>query len=253
MNKTQAVVLFLAFFLLCPHWSLASESIVFAIDPTKPPMQYINNKGELVGFEIDLLREMGKKSDFTPIFKRVAWQGLFQGLGDDQYDAACASISITDARKNQMEFTSPYYRIAQAILALPNAGISTIGDIKGKKIGVKKGTTSHDIAKKYSKMDDIEFPDIPTAIKALYAHEIDAILCDGPVAGYYAHLEEKKVIHAEIVLVLQQEQLEMYGIAVKKGNKEVKSMLNTALRNIQLENIDIELQKKWFSGLVESR
>lgn len=213
-------------------------------------MQYINPKGELVGFEIDLVQEMGKQGNFTPIFKQVTWQELFKGLEGDQYDAACASISITDERKNQMEFTSPYYRIAQAILALPDAGLAVIGDLKGKKLGIKKGTTSHDLTEKYSHIDAIEFPDIPTAIKALYAHEIDAILCDGPVAGYYAHLEEKKAIHAEIVFVLEQEQLEMYGIAVKRGNKEVKSMLNKALRNIQLENKDIELQKKWFSGLM---
>lgn len=250
MKQTQAIILFLSLFLLCPLVVLASDSIVFAIDPTKPPMQYINPKGELVGFEIDLVKEMGKQSDFTPIFKQVTWQGLFKGLEGDQYDAACASISITDERKNQMEFTSPYYRIAQAILALPDAGLAVIGDLKGKKLGIKKGTTSHDLTEKYSHIDAIEFPDIPTAIKALYAHEIDAILCDGPVAGYYAHLEEKKAIHAEIVFVLEQEQLEMYGIAVKRGNKEVKSMLNKALRNIQLENKDIELQKKWFSGLM---
>jgi len=253
MKQTQATMLFLFLFLLCPILALASDSIVFAIDPTKPPMQYINPKGELVGFEIDLLKEMGKQGDFTPIFKQVSWQDLFNGLEGDQYDAACASISITDERKNQMEFTSPYYRIAQAILALPDAGLSVIGDLKGKKIGIKKGTTSHDIIEKYSKIDVLEFPDIPTAIKALYTHKIDAILCDGPVAGYYALLDEKKANHAEIVFVLEQEQLEMYGIAVKRGNKEVKSMLNKALRNIQVENKDIELQKKWFSGLVESR
>lgn len=253
MKQTQATILFLSLFLLCPILGLAGESIVFGIDPTKPPMQYINQKGELAGFEIDLLKEMGRQGDFTPIFKQVSWQELFNGIENDQYDAACASISITDERKDQMEFTSPYYRIAQAILALPDAGISVAGDLKGKRIGIKKGTTSHDIAGKYSHIEAIEFPDIPTAIKALYTHEIDVILCDGPVAGYYAHLDEKKVNRAEIVFVLEGEQLEMYGISVKRGNKEVKSMLNRALQNIQMENKDIELQKKWFSGLVESR
>lgn len=253
MKQIQTTILFLSLFLLCPVFGLAGESVVFGIDPTKPPMQYIDKKGELAGFEIDLLKEIGKQGDFTPIFKQVSWQGLFDGLEHEQYDAACASISITDERKNKMEFTSAYYRIAQAILALPGTGISVARDLKGRKIGIKKGTTSHNIAGKYSQIEAIQFPDIPTAIKALYAHEIDAILCDGPVAGYYALLDQKKAIHAEIVLVLESEQLEMYGIAVKRGNKELKSTLNRALQNIQMENKDIELQKKWFSGLVESR
>ncbi|MFT5702137.1 MAG: polar amino acid transport system substrate-binding protein [Desulforhopalus sp.] len=251
MKPNQLVLLYFLFTLILPNWGQANDSIVFAVDPTKPPMQYIDQKGELVGFEIDLVKEMAKQGDFTPIFKKVPWMQLFSGLEEDQYDAACASISITDARKDQMEFTTPYYQIAQAVLALPGGGISTIKDLAGKKLGVKKGTTSQTDAENIPKVNAVPFPDIPTAIQALYAHEVDAIMCDGPVAGYYAVLDEKKAVHAEIVFVVEDDWVEMYGIAVKRGNKEVKNRLSRALQNIQTNTI-IELQKKWFSGLLES-
>lgn len=251
MKRPQMLFLILCFSFSLSPFVQASDSIVFGVDPTKPPMQYIDEQGEMVGFEIDLIKQMGVLGGFTPIFKKVAWQDLFGGLQEGLYDAACASISITDEREEQMRFTAPYYRIAQAVLALPDSGIKAITDLAGKKVGVKRGTTSQAALAKYPEAVSMEFPDIIGAVKALYAHEIDAVFCDGPVAGYYAVLDQKKENHVEIVFVLESDRAEMYGIAVKQDDREMERRLNMALQMLQKNNQDIELQRKWFSGLLE--
>jgi polar amino acid transport system substrate-binding protein len=251
MKRQQMIFLILCLSFFLSPFVQANDSIVFGIDPTKPPMQYLNEKGEMIGFEIDLINQMGVLGGFTPIFKKVAWQDLFGGLQEDLYDAACASISITDDRQEQMRFTAPYYRIAQAVLALPDAGIKSITDLSGKKVGVKTGTTSQVTLAQYPGAVPVQFSDIIGAVKALYTHEIDALLCDGPVAGYYAVLDQQKENHLEIVFVLESERAEMYGIAVKKNDRELERRLNRALQLVQNNNVDIELQRKWFSGLLE--
>jgi polar amino acid transport system substrate-binding protein len=251
MKRQQVVFLILSFWLLFSTVALASDTIVFGVDPTKPPMQYLDERGEMVGFEIDLIKQMGVLGGFTPIFKKVAWQELFNGLQEGQFDAACASISITEQRQEQMRFSAPYYRIAQAVLSLPDSGIKVVSDLTGKKVGVKTGTTSQVAIAQYPKVTPVEFSDIIGAVKALYAHEIDAVLCDGPVAGYYAVLDQKKENHVEIVFVLEGARAEMYGIAVNTANREMQRILNRALQLVQKNNKDIELQRKWFSGLLQ--
>ncbi len=236
----------------CCAWQVQStEPIVFAIDPTKPPMQFVDDKGTIVGFEIDLLREMGRQAGFIPVFKQVAWQGIFQGLDNNTYDAICASVSITDKRKETMNFTIPYYKVAQAVLTTANAEIKSVSDLWGKKIGVKKETTSQQTIQNFQGVNPVQFNNVPEAIDALHAGRIDAVICDGPVAGYYALTDKKKGL--EIALVLEQEKAELYGIAIKKDNKVLKDKLNKAIAIIQKENKDISLQRKWFKGLLEKR
>ena len=248
--KLMVSLLFLIL-LSCAGQAQSSESIVFAVDPTKPPMQFIDDKGIIAGFEIDLLKEMGRQAGFTPVFKRVSWQGIFEGLEKNKYDAVCASVSITDARKDSMVFTIPYYKVTQAVLTLAGAEIKKPGDLRGKKIGVKKETTSLQTIQNIPGVNSIAFDTVLEAVDALRAKTIDGVICDGPVAGHYT-LSEKEA-GLKIALVFEQEKIELYGIAIKKDNKGLRNQLNTALEAVQKENMDISLQKKWFSGLLEGR
>jgi polar amino acid transport system substrate-binding protein len=92
------------------------------------------------------------------------------------------------------------------------------------------------------------FADVPNAIQALNNKTIDAVICDGPVAGHYAFVD--KTFDLKLATVLKTEDLELYGIAVKKGNKPLLNRLNRAITAVQSKNKDIEFQEKWFSGLL---
>jgi len=244
----KLLVLFMVFFFFATN-AISNDSIVFAIDPTKPPMQFVSKDGEVVGFEIDFLNEMARLSGFTPVFKRVAWQGIFDGLVNGEYDAVCASVSITEKRKETMAFTIPYYNVAQAILVLKDNKIKNLDDLKGKKIGAKRGTTSSKALGDLEGTEIVLFDDVPRAVLALSEKTVDAVICDGPVAGQYALVN--KPCDLKLAIVLKAENLELYGIAVKKGNKPLLNKLNRAIAAVQSNNKDIEFQKKWFSELLE--
>ena len=238
----------LLLFVLLSSSAMATDSIVFAIDPTKPPMQFISENGEAVGFEIDLIKEMARLGNLTAVFETVQWQSIFEGLKNDQYDAACASISITEGRKQEMSFTVPYYNVSQAILVLSSSPIQGLGDLRGKRVGAKKGTTSSIALNHLEEIDPELFADVPSALAALNTNAIDAIICDGPVAGHHAFVDQ--TYDLRLAAVLKSDNLELYGIAVKKGNKPLLNRLNQAISAIQINNKDMEFQKKWFSGLL---
>ncbi len=229
--------------------AISNDSIVFAIDPTKPPMQFISSDGEVVGFEIDFVNEMARLGGFTPIFKRAQWQGIFDGLINGEYDAACASVSITEKRKETMAFTIPYYNVAQAILVLRDDKTNSLKDLKGKRIGAKRGTTSSKALGDLQGSEIFLFDDVPSAVRALSEKTVDAVICDGPVAGQYALVD--KPCDLKLAIVLKAESLELYGVAVKKGNKLLLNRLNSAIAAVQSNNKDIAFQKKWFSELLE--
>lgn len=245
MIKTLIPFFFL-FFLF--ENTIASDSIVFAIDPTKAPMQFVSKDGEAIGYEIDFVNEMARLGGFTPVFKKVQWQSLFEGLVNDEYDAVCASVSITEERKQSMDFTIPYYNVSQAILVLKNSAINKLADLKGKKVGAKKGTTSSKALSQYQDIEIVSFTDVPSAIQSLSSKIIDAVICDGPVAGHYALVDD--TYDLKLVTVIKTENPELYGIAVKKGNKPLLNRLNRAITAVQSKNKDIEFQEKWFSELL---
>ena len=245
MNK---VLVSLLLIVLLSSKVMATDSIVFAIDPTKPPMQFISENGEAAGFEIDLIKEMARLGNFTPVFETVQWQSIFEGLKNDQYDAACASISITEGRKQEMDFTIPYYNVSQAILVLNSSTIQGIEDLRGKRVGAKKGTTSSKALGHHREIDLELFADVPSALQALNKNAIDAVICDGPVAGHYAFVDH--TYDLRLAAVLKSDNLELYGIAVKKGNKPLLNRLNQSITAIQIKKKDLEFQKKWFSRLL---
>ncbi|MEA3469434.1 MAG: transporter substrate-binding domain-containing protein [Thermodesulfobacteriota bacterium] len=247
--KQILIVPLLFFFCFAGH-GMANESIVFAIDPTKAPMQFVASNGEVVGFEIDFLYEMGRQADFTPVLKQVPWQGIFKGLGSGEYDAVFASVSITDQRKETMDFTIPYYTIAQAVLILADQDFKKWSDLKGKNVGVKNKTTSLQTTRNLQGVNIVVFNSVPNAIESLHEKQVDAVICDGPIAGHYAMVEKNDL---KIAFVLKPKNAEFYGIAVKKGNNALKNTLNKAISSVQNNNTDIILQKKWFSGLLKTR
>jgi len=96
MKKTLLMVLIACF--LSTSALADGLEIIFATNATWPPMEFINADKEIVGYSIDFMKAAGKEAGFTPVFKAVAWDGIFAGLGD-KYDAICSSVSITDERK----------------------------------------------------------------------------------------------------------------------------------------------------------
>jgi polar amino acid transport system substrate-binding protein len=220
------------------------KKIVVATDATWPPMEYIDADRNIVGFDIDILKAAAKDGGFEVEFINQLWDGIFAGLAAGKYDAVISSITITDERKQTMDFSIPYVHCGQILVVKKdNNSVTKIVQLEGKKVGVQIGTTGAGAVKKYPKIGLKEYDEIGLAIEDLANDRLDAVVCDNPIAANYV-LQNQKY---KPILKMSGERFtdEQYGIAVNKGNTEILELINDGLKKIQAKGIDKELEIKW--------
>ena len=221
-----------------------AKDIVFATDATWPPMEFVGPDKEITGFAVDSMQAAGKEAGFTPVFKAVAWDGIFAGLDAGNYDAICSSVSITDERKNAMDFSIPYFKVRQALVVPKASTVKGIEEMKGKTLGAQISTTGHFAIKKVEGIKDKSYDEVGLAFEDLFNGRIDGVVCDDPVAAQYALQNDKYKDALKIATIIEAGD-EFYGIAMKKGNAEVLDLVNKGIKAVQDKGIDKELQKKW--------
>jgi polar amino acid transport system substrate-binding protein len=242
----KKVVLFAMALMLMSGAVWAQEkTIVFATDSTWPPMEFVNENKEIVGFAIDYMTEAGKLAGFKAEFKAVAWDGIFAGLAGGQYDAICSSVSITEERKGKMDFSEPYFKVRQAVVVRKDSEAKSLEDLKGKQVGSQISTTGTFAVQKVEGVVSKTYDEVGLAIEDLFNGRIDAVVCDDPVAANYALQNEKYKAALKIAAVIESGEVEFYGIAVNKGNAEVLALVNKGIAAVQEKGIDKELIKKW--------
>ena len=101
--------------------------IVIATDATWPPMEMVDESKEIVGFDIDLMKAAAKAGGFEVEFQNTAWDGIFAGLEAGEYDAVMSSVTITDERKQTMDFSVPYINAGQILVVRKaSSGVTTL-------------------------------------------------------------------------------------------------------------------------------
>jgi len=112
--------------------------IVVATDATWPPMEYVDENKNIVGFDIDLVNEIAKAQGFEVEFKNTAWDGIFAGLATGNYQVIASSVTITDERKETMDFSDGYVNAGQVLVVRKDTtGVTTLADMVGKKSALR--------------------------------------------------------------------------------------------------------------------
>lgn len=239
--KKILCALFLALLLAQPA---LAKSVVVAQDATWPPMEYLDESKQIIGFDTDFMKAVAKEAGFEIQFKNVAWDGIFAGLETGQYDAVCSSVTITDERKNAMDFALPYFKVRQAMVVPKAVTAKTVEEMKGKTLGAQIGTTGYFVIKKVEGVNAKSYDEIGLAMEDLFNGRIDGVVCDDPVAAQFALQKAEYAEKLKIAAVLETGD-EFYGVAVKKGNKDLVDLLNKGIKAVQEKGIDKELRAKW--------
>mgnify|MGYP000862983098 FL=1 len=221
-----------------------AKKIVIAQDATWPPMEFMNENKEIVGFDSDYMKAAAKEAGYEVELRNVAWDGIFAGLDAGQYDAVCSSVTITDERKKAMDFSEPYFKVRQALVVPKESAAKTLEDMKGKTIGGQIGTTGYFVTKKVEGVNAKSYDEIGLAMEDLFNGRIDGVVCDDPVAAQYALQKAEYAAKLKIAAVLDTGD-EYYGVAVKKGNKEVLDLINKGIAEVQSKGLDKEMRAKW--------
>lgn len=245
LNRFSILVatLITGIFMLCQPATAAEKTIVFASDATWPPMEFVDEQKNLVGYAIDMVYAIAKEGEFKAEIKNTAWDGIFAGLIAGKYDAIVSSVSITEDRKKNMDFSEPYYTVRQALIVRKDSNAATLADLKGQKVGGQIGTTGYFTIKNNKALEAKSYDEIGLAMEDLNVGRLAAVVCDDPVAADYALKRYQDTL--KIVQIIESGTAEQYGFAVSKGNDEVLALINKGLAIIKEKGIDKELQQKW--------
>lgn len=218
--------------------------ITVASDCTWPPMEFINKDKEIVGFDIDLIKAIGEATGVEIDVKNTAWDGIFAGLGNGNYDAVISSVTITEDRQKTMDFSSPYINAGQVIIVQKStSGVTTLDDLDGKKVGAQIGTTGAIEVGKYDTLTLKTYDELGLAVADLANGRIDAVVADTPIAASYALQNDE--YKGKLQIVGEPFTDEYYGIAVKKGNDRILSVLEEGLQKVKEEGLLDELRSQW--------
>src|ERR687898_2546817 len=219
------------------------EQITVASDIAYPPFEFTKN-GRTVGFDIDLMREIGKRAGFTPEFQNVTFDGIIPGLGNNLYDAGASAFTITEEREKKVDFSDPYFNADQSLLVRRDSPIKSVDDIGDGIVGVQLGTTGELKAKELKQQGKITgevrtFDTITEAFSALENGQIDAVINDFPVSAYFA-----KTGGGSLEVVQNIPTGEQYGISFPKDSDLVEPV-NKALEEIKKDGTYAEIYEKW--------
>ncbi|UQZ88207.1 basic amino acid ABC transporter substrate-binding protein [Deltaproteobacteria bacterium Smac51] len=245
MRKLIALALFVALACMAAP-ALAQKKITIASDATWPPMEYINSNKELVGFSVDYMKAAAEAGGYEVEIINAAWDGIFAGLLNKQYDAICSSVTITEERKKSMDFSIPYFTVRQAIIVPKDSPVKSLEDLKGKKAGSQISTTGTFAVNKAGGIQSITFDEVGLAVEDLFIGRIDAVVCDDAVASNFIMENEKYKDALKIAAVLDTPDAEEhYGVAVRKGNTEILELINKGIEGVKASGEEQILINKW--------
>jgi polar amino acid transport system substrate-binding protein len=226
----------------------ASRVYVVGTDAAYAPFESQNEKGEIVGFDIDIVSAIAQKAGIEVKFVNTPWEGIFNALGQGDRDLLVSSITITDERKQTMDFSDPYFDANQLIAVAADSKIARFADLKPLKVGVQNGTTGDEAVAKLQGKNSPNikrFESTPLALKELEAGGVSAVVADnGVVINYVANNADAKFKTVSDPAFA----IEHYGIAVKKGNTELLAKLNKGLAEIKADGSYERIRAKYLGG-----
>ncbi|MGV6817572.1 MAG: ABC transporter substrate-binding protein [Thiotrichales bacterium] len=220
--------------------------IRIASEGAYPPFNMKNTKGELVGFDIDIAKALCDEMKAECDIVAQDWDGIIPGLLAKKYDAIIASMSITPERLKKVDFTNPYYSNYLRFIAPKNSDIK-IADagLKGKALGAQRSTVSSQyLEDHYRKTADVKVYDTQeAAFLDLKSGRLDAVLVD----AYPGYDWLQKAENSDFGFIGDKIDIDdKIGIAIRKGEGELKEKFNQALKAI-LENGTYEkINAKYF-------
>ncbi len=227
----------------------AAGVLRIGVDDAFPPMEYRNEKGELIGFDVDLAKEIGKRLGVTMEWVPTAWDGVILALQSGKFDIIMSSMTITEERAKKMDFSPPYIYGAQIVVVRDqDKTINAIADLSGKVIGSQLGSTGEEAARKLEGIKDLKlYGQYTDAFTDLAIGRYQALVVDELVGRYY--LTKRPGVYRVLPERLSEEAI---GIAFRKEDKSLREAVCAAIEAIRADGTYAAISEKWF-GIDVSR
>ena len=211
----------------------AGKKYVINTDTTFAPFEFENDKGEMVGIDLDILKAIAEDQGFEYEVIPVGFSAAVTALEAGECDGVIAGMSITDERAAKYDFSEPYYDSGVGMAVLQGSDITTYDQLKGQNVAAKIGTEgctfAESIADQYG-FEVTQFESSSDMYQAVLGGEAVACFEDYPIIGY----EISRGLG--LTLPTPMEKGSSYGFATLKGaNPELVEMFNKGLENIKAD------------------
>lgn len=229
-------------------WNKIKEkkTFVLGLDASFPPMGFTDDNENIIGFDIDLAKEVCKRLDIELKLQPIDWNAKEQELNTGNIDAIWNGFTINEDRKKQVLFSKPYMKNRQILVVNENSSYSSLKDLDGKKIGLQAGSSAADALDKSEDFkktlkEAVEFKDNMMALMDLEKGGVDAVLMDEIVARFYIQKKDKsyKVIEESLAE-------EEYGVGFRKNDTEVMEKFQETLEAMAKDGKVAEISNSWF-------
>lgn len=251
MKKLFALltVLILATLVLTGCGGDKSKKFVIGLDDQFPPMGFKDEKGQLVGFDIDVAKEAAKRLKWQVEFKPIDWSAKEVELKSKRIDAIWNGLNIFPEREKVMLFSDPYMASAQLSFTMADKATLKDGrDLAGKVVGVQQSSTGE----KNIKGDPVlsksikelkVYPDVIAALLDLKAGRLDVVVTDDIAGLYYTNKDgkEKYKVYPESV-----GEVGKFGIAFRQEDKQTRDAVQKVLDEMAKDGTIAKISEKWF-------
>ena len=231
------------------NYSKDLKTKIIGVDDTFVPMGYKNDKGEIVGFDIDLAKVVFRELDYKVKFQIIDWSMKEVELNNKNIDAIWNGYSINNERKKVVSFSKPYLKNKQVIIVLKDSNINSKKDLKGKTIAVQEGSSAYEAIEKDKKLLNqlkdkslIMFDSNSDVFMDVEFKRSDALVVDEVMAKYYL----KKRGENKFRILSDDFGSEEYAVALRKSDKKLLEEINRVLDKINKNDTLEIISKKWF-------
>lgn len=225
--------------------AMAEDKVLrVASNPTWPPMEFLDENKQIIGYDRDIINAIAEEAGFKVEMRNTAWDGIFASLESGQSDIIGSCVTITEPRKKNYLFSDPYYEVRQALVVAKGSSISKPEDLKGKTIGVQIGTTAVEALRKMGKDFTVKtYDEVGLVFEDMRNGRLDAVMCDDPVARYYASRKAGYENLMEVAFLT--DDVEYIGFVFRKDDTELQARVNKGLAGIRENGKEKAIRNKW--------
>ena len=220
-----------------------SDTITFGTNAEFPPFEFVASNGvigQYDGIDMSIAKQIAEKNGMTAEIENMEFDSLLIALENGQIDAVIAGMTVTDERKEEADFSTPYYEATQVMIVKEDSDIKKASDMAGKRMCVIQGYTGetcvNDMGYSYE-----AFKKGTEAVMELVNGKCDVVVIDSATAKkYVSDNEGLKIVEDPAAF-----EGEQYAIAVKKGNTELLDKINKVIEEMLADGTISDLAVKY--------
>lgn len=224
---------------------LNKNTFILGLDDSFPPMGYRNEDNEIVGFDIDVAKEVCNRLGVQLVIQPISWNAKEQELNSYNIDCIWNGMSINEKRKEAMSLSNSYMTNRMIFVVKNESNIQKLEDLTGKNIGVQSGSSAEETleaSKVYSQANQIiSYADNITAFMDMETNQTEAVFVDEVLANYYIASNNKN--YRILDEALDEEQ---YAIGFRKQDTELCNKVNEILKEMKIDGTLAKISTTWF-------